>query len=131
MKTNRPGLPALLARGAAYALVLTAVLWTIAYLFLPERLRGTISFLEGRILLFGGLSSVAIAAALTFWVAKRVRRRFKKRGFEDFGLARRWVRFLREHHQLLGWGHSPRLSPIVSISLPYLLAALQRRSPDG
>lgn len=103
MKTNHPGFMATLVRSAACAFVLAAVVWGMAYVFLPERARDTISFLEGRILLFGGLSSVAVAAALTFWVTKKIRGRFAKRGFEDFGLAQRWTRFLREHHGLFGW----------------------------
>ena len=103
MKMSRPELLAALVRGTAYILVLAAVIWSLAYLFLPEWLRDPISVLERRVLLFGGLSSVAIAAAFTFWVAKRLRGRFAKQSFEDFGLARGWMRFLREHHTLFGW----------------------------
>jgi hypothetical protein len=124
MKTNRPGLIAKLVKGAACALVLPAVLWSTAYLSLPERMRDLVSILEGRIILFGGLSSVAVAAALTFWVARKRQGRLAKRGFEDFGLARRWTHFLREHHTLFGWAAfftAPRPGPL----------ARDRRERDG
>lgn len=92
-----------MTRFAARAIVLASVLWCVVYLFFPEQHHHLLSAVEGTIALFGGLSSVAVAMALTFWVAKRVSVRLGKRGFEDFSLARRWVGFLRAHHVIFGW----------------------------
>jgi hypothetical protein len=73
------------------------------YALFDSELAGFLPALEGRLTLFGGLSSVAATMALTYGAARRLRARLKKRGFEAFGVIRRWTRFLRAHHAAFGW----------------------------
>jgi len=89
---------------AAYALVLCSFFWAIGYLLLPDGLRRPLAELEGGLLLFGGLSSVAISMALALWAARRASGRLAKSGsWRAFELVRRWARFLRAHHVAFGW----------------------------
>ena len=106
-------------RLVAYALTTASIFWSAAYLLASEQ-AGNFWALESRLLLFGGLSSVAVTMALTFWVVNRLEARLKKLKkweFEDFGLVRQWVRFLRAHHAVIGWAgahgrppHTPSIS---------------------
>ncbi len=89
-------------RLVAYALTTASIFWSVAYLLASEQ-AGNFWALESRLVLFGGLSSVAVTMALTFWVVNRLEARLKKWGFEDFGLVRQWARFLRAHHAVIGW----------------------------
>ena len=92
-------------RLVAYVLITASIFWSAAYLLASEQ-AGNFWALESRLLLFGGLSSVAVTMALTFWVVNRLEARLKelkKWGFEDFGLVRQWARFLRTHHAVIGW----------------------------
>ena len=89
-------------RLVAYVLITASISWSAAYLLASEQ-AGNFWALESRLVLFGGLSSVAAAMALTFWGVNRLEARLKKWGFEDFGLVRQWVRFLRAHHTVIGW----------------------------
>jgi len=89
---------------AAYALILGSVFWTIGYLLLPNGLSRSLSELEDGLLLFGGLSSVAIAMALALWAAKRASGRLAKSdSWRVLEPSRRWARFLHTHHVAFGW----------------------------
>jgi len=91
-------------RLAARALILISTLWAVGYVLLPEGPSSTLAGLEGGLLLFGGLSSIAVSMALSLWAARRVSGRLARGGRGcALRLARRWVRFLREHHAAFGW----------------------------
>ena len=89
-------------RLVAYVLITGSIFWSTAYLLVSEQ-ADYFWALENRLVLFGGFSSVAVAMALTFWGVNRLEARLKKWEFEDFGLVRQWVRFLRAHHTVIGW----------------------------
>jgi hypothetical protein len=119
----------MLVRLAACALVLGSLFWAAGYLLLPDGLRPALAELEGGLLLFGGLSSVAVAMALALWAARRVSGRFAKRGpGRALGLARRWARFLRAHHTAFGWAALAAAAAhslyFASVSLDYSAHAL-------
>lgn len=103
MKERRPGLLNILTRGLACALILTGILYSGLFLLLPERFRYPLSALEGQILFFGGMSSILVAATLTYTVVRKLSVRLRRKGFKDFGLLRWWVQFLQSHHTIFGW----------------------------
>ena len=49
------------------------------------------------------MSSILVAATLTYTAVRKLSVRLRRKGIEDFGLLRRWVRFLQSHHTIFGW----------------------------